>query len=107
MRAQQVHWGGFLEIVETEPPGTTVADLGRRFISERSSFVVGTPGQIADRLEELHEAGGRNGGIILSKSFAAPGMLRDFVELVVPELQRRGLTKRRYEGNTLRHNLNS
>ena len=107
VRAQQVHWGGFAEIVATEPPGTTVADLGRRFIGERSAFVVGTPQQIADRLEETHEAGGRNGGIILSKSFAAPGMLRDFVELVVPELQRRGLTKTKYVGTTLRESLNS
>ena len=106
VRAQHVHWGGFLEIVKTEPPGTTVAEFGRRFISERSAFAIGTPRQVADRLQELHEAGGRNGGIILSKSFAAPGMLRDFVELVVPELQRRGLTKTRYEGRTLREKLN-
>jgi alkanesulfonate monooxygenase SsuD/methylene tetrahydromethanopterin reductase-like flavin-dependent oxidoreductase (luciferase family) len=62
---------------------------------------------VADRFEELHEAGGRNGGIILTKSFAAPGGLRDFVELVVPELQRRGLSKRRYAGTTLRENLNA
>jgi len=107
VRAQNVHWGSFLEIVETEPPGTTVGDLGRRFISERSAHVVGTPAQVADRFEELHEAGGRNGGIILTKSFAAPGGLRDFVELVVPELQRRGLSKRRYAGTTLRENLNA
>lgn len=32
--------------------------------------------------------------------------LRDFVEHVVPELQRRGLTKTKYEGRTLRENLN-
>lgn len=38
---------------------------------------------------------------------AAPGMLRDFVELVVPQLQRRGLTKKIYAGTTLRKNLNS
>jgi alkanesulfonate monooxygenase SsuD/methylene tetrahydromethanopterin reductase-like flavin-dependent oxidoreductase (luciferase family) len=81
--------------------------MGRRFIAGRSSQVVGTPAQIADRLEAIHEAGGRNGGIILGKSFAAPGMLRDFVELVVPELQRRGLSRRDYAATTLRGNLNS
>ena len=107
VRAQQVHWGSFLEIVETENPTTTIAEMGRRFISERSAHVVGSPQQIADRFEELHEAGGRNGGIILSKSFSAPGMLRDFVELVVPELQRRGLMKKQYAGSTLRENLNN
>jgi FMN-dependent oxidoreductase (nitrilotriacetate monooxygenase family) len=107
VRAQNVHWGSFLEIVDTEAPNTTVAEMGRRFIGERAAHIVGTPAQIADRFEEIHEAGGRNGGIILSKSFAAPGMLRDFVELVVPELQRRGLTSTRYAGTTLRENLNN
>ena len=34
-----------------------------------------------------------------------PGGLDDFVERVVPELQRRGLFRTRYEGNTLRENL--
>jgi alkanesulfonate monooxygenase SsuD/methylene tetrahydromethanopterin reductase-like flavin-dependent oxidoreductase (luciferase family) len=106
VRKEQVHWGSFLEIIATEPPQTTVAEMGKRFIGERASHIVGDPKQIADRFEEMHEAGGRNGGIILSKSYAAPGMLRDFVELVVPELQRRGLTKTRYAGRTLRENLN-
>jgi len=107
VQAEQVHWGSFLEFVNTEDPETTVEDLGRRFIAERGIHVIGTPQMIADRLEQLHEAGGRNGGIILSKSFSAPGMLRDFVELVVPELQRRGLTKKAYAGSTLRENLNA
>jgi hypothetical protein len=34
-----------------------------------------------------------------------PAGLDDFVELVVPELQRRGLFRREYEGATLRENL--
>jgi hypothetical protein len=34
-----------------------------------------------------------------------PGGLDDFVDLVVPELQRRGLYRTRYEGTTLRENL--
>jgi hypothetical protein len=34
-----------------------------------------------------------------------PGGLDDFVERVVPELQRRGLFRREYEGTTLRENL--
>jgi hypothetical protein len=32
--------------------------------------------------------------------------IREFVELVVPELQRRGLSKKKYTGSTLRENLN-
>ena len=34
-----------------------------------------------------------------------PGGLDDFVGQVVPELQRRGLFRREYEGPTLRENL--
>jgi hypothetical protein len=34
-----------------------------------------------------------------------PGGLDDFVDGVVPELQRRGLFRREYEGATLRENL--
>jgi long-chain alkane monooxygenase len=32
--------------------------------------------------------------------------IREFVEFVVPELQRRGLSKKKYAGPTLRDNLN-
>jgi hypothetical protein len=34
-----------------------------------------------------------------------PEGLEDFVDRVVPELQRRGLFRREYEGTTLRENL--
>ena len=34
-----------------------------------------------------------------------PGSLKDFVDLVIPELQRRGLFRKEYEGMTLRENL--
>ena len=34
-----------------------------------------------------------------------PGGLDDFCKQVVPELQRRGLFRREYEGKTLRENL--
>jgi len=34
-----------------------------------------------------------------------PGGLEEFVDLVVPELQRRGLFRTEYEGKTLRENL--
>jgi FMN-dependent oxidoreductase (nitrilotriacetate monooxygenase family) len=105
VRAQQVHWGTFQELMKTEDHNITIEELGRKFIAERTLHIIGKPKKIADRLEEIHDAGGRNGGIILAKNFAAPGTIRDFVELVVPELQHRGLTKRKYAGPTLRENL--
>jgi hypothetical protein len=38
-------------------------------------------------------------------SLTLPGGFADFTELVVPELQRRGLFRTTYEGRTLRENL--
>jgi len=34
-----------------------------------------------------------------------PGGLDDFIDRVIPELQRRGIFRREYEGRTLRENL--
>jgi FMN-dependent oxidoreductase (nitrilotriacetate monooxygenase family) len=105
VQAQNVHWGGFRELVDTNDPSTTIADLGRKNAISRGLVVRGTPKEIADKLEEIHFETGANGGIILHKGIEVPGNLRDFVECVVPELQRRGLSKTRYIGTTLRENL--
>jgi alkanesulfonate monooxygenase SsuD/methylene tetrahydromethanopterin reductase-like flavin-dependent oxidoreductase (luciferase family) len=83
----------------------TIAELGRKNAIGRGLVLRGTAKQIADRIEEIHFATGANGGIILHKGIEVPGNLRDFVEYVVPELQRRGLSKTRYDGRTLRENL--
>lgn len=61
---------------------------------------VGTPEQIADRLQYWFENGAADGFNILPPYL--PGGLEDFVDLVVPELQRRGLFRIEYEGSTLR-----
>ena len=52
-------------------------------------------------------ANGRKGaadGFVIAPP-ALPMMLRSFVELVVPELQSRGLLRVSYEGDTLRDRL--
>lgn len=48
--------------------------------------------------------GGEADGFIVS-SAQTPGTFNDFVDYVVPELQRRGLFRRDYEGSTLREHL--
>jgi alkanesulfonate monooxygenase SsuD/methylene tetrahydromethanopterin reductase-like flavin-dependent oxidoreductase (luciferase family) len=63
----------------------------------------GTPQAIADELEERFVGGGADGFNVMPPSL--PGSLDDFVELVVPELRRRGLFRNAYEGRTLRENL--
>jgi len=105
VKAQNVHWGSFKELLDTNDPTMTIAELGRKNAIGRGLVLRGTPKQIVDRLEEIHFETGANGGIILHKGIEVPGNLRDFVEYVVPELQRRGLSKTRYSGQTLRENL--
>jgi N-acetyl-S-(2-succino)cysteine monooxygenase len=63
----------------------------------------GTPQEIADQLEERFVGGGADGFNVMPPSL--PCSLDDFVELVVPELRRRGLFRDTYEGRTLRENL--
>ncbi len=63
---------------------------------------VGTPKQIADGLEEWHNT--CCDGFVIAATHL-PGGYEDFVRLVVPELQRRGLHQKDYKGATLRDNL--
>lgn len=65
--------------------------------------ILGTPEQIADQLEEWFVHGAADGFNIMPPYL--PGGLDDFVDLVIPELQRRGLFRTEYEGNTLREHL--
>lgn len=65
--------------------------------------LVGTPAMVADQMQELFEAGGCDGFILIPTTF--PGMFEQFTRSVVPELQRRGIYRRQYEGTTLRQNL--
>jgi hypothetical protein len=64
---------------------------------------VGTPESIADQLQQWFEEGAADGFNIMSPWL--PGGLIEFADLVVPELQRRGLFRTEYEGSTLRANL--
>ncbi|WP_148716156.1 LLM class flavin-dependent oxidoreductase [Chitinolyticbacter meiyuanensis] len=65
--------------------------------------LVGTPAQIADQLQSWFENGAADGFNVMPPIL--PSGLDDFVGLVVPELQRRGLFRTAYEGRTLRDNL--
>ena len=65
--------------------------------------MVGTPVTIADEMEEWLLTEGSDGFTIQFPYL--PDGLDDFVDRVVPELQRRGIFRREYEGKTLRDNL--
>jgi FMN-dependent oxidoreductase (nitrilotriacetate monooxygenase family) len=65
--------------------------------------IVGGPKEVADRLEEWFTAPACDGFVVSATH--VPGAYEDFVRHVVPELQRRGLFRREFEGTSLRENL--
>jgi FMN-dependent oxidoreductase (nitrilotriacetate monooxygenase family) len=65
--------------------------------------MVGTPAAIADQMQEWLETDASDGFNVMFHT--VPAGLDDFVDMVVPELQRRGVFRRAYEGVTLRENL--
>jgi FMN-dependent oxidoreductase (nitrilotriacetate monooxygenase family) len=107
VRAQKGNLGSFEELLKTTDPNQSLKDFAYRFLVDRILTATGTPQKIADILEELHHETGANGGFILGRGYSATGNISDFVDHVVPELQRRGLAKTKYAGPTLRENLNA
>lgn len=82
----------------------TIRQLYLAVAGARGHFqIVGTPVEIADTLEEWFTGAAADGFNIMPP--IQPTGLTDFVDLVVPELQRRGLFRTAYEGKTLRQNL--
>lgn len=82
----------------------TLRDIGKLYAQGvLLPQLVGTPSDIADQIEAGFR-GGEADGYILSAA-VSPGTFNEFVDLVVPELQRRGLFRREYTGRTLREHL--
>src|SRR5882757_7493476 len=81
----------------------TVRQLAQRLGGHGGLAMVGTPKTIADEMEEWLVTEGSDGFTVMFPYL--PGGLDDFVDRVVPELQRRGIFRRDYEGKTLRENL--
>jgi FMN-dependent oxidoreductase (nitrilotriacetate monooxygenase family) len=81
----------------------TVRQLAQLAGSYGGLAMVGAPATIADQMEEWLLSEGCDGFNVMFPY--VPGGLDDFVDRVVPELQRRGILRREYEGKTLRENL--
>jgi FMN-dependent oxidoreductase (nitrilotriacetate monooxygenase family) len=78
---------------------------GMRFATGYERTVAGTAAQVADYMEHAFEATGSRGGFMLGHVVSMPDDLAAIVELLVPELQRRGRFRYEYRGKTLRENL--
>lgn len=88
----------------SERDNLTLRDIGKLYAQGvLLPQFVGTTSDIADQIEEGF-TGGEADGYILSAA-SSPGTFNDFVDSVVPELQRRGLFRKEYTGTTLREHL--
>jgi alkanesulfonate monooxygenase SsuD/methylene tetrahydromethanopterin reductase-like flavin-dependent oxidoreductase (luciferase family) len=93
-----------LVIEQARRDNLSIRQLARHFAGARGHWrIVGTAAQVVDELQARFEGGAADGFNIMPSYF--PGELDAFATLVVPELQRRGLFRRDYEGRTLRDHL--
>lgn len=84
--------------------GMTIRKVYQELVGSRSHrVVIGTPQEVVDDLQHWFESGACDGFNIMPATF--PEGLDDFVDLCIPELQRRGLFRTAYEADTLRGNL--
>ncbi len=85
------------------PPITKRGFAGRLRLGGRQAPVVGSPAQVADAMQEWMDEADLD-GFVLART-VTPECFTDFVDLVVPELQRRGVYKTAYSEGTLRQKL--
>ena len=90
---------------EGQPPRTVrdVVDQMSRLGDRTLFFVCGTPEEVADKLQLWQEETGLDGFNLTQH--LTPRTFRDFIELVVPELQKRGLYRTSYDAGTYRERL--
>ncbi len=81
----------------------TIRQLAQKAGSYAGLAFVGTPQTIADEMEQWLVEEGSDGFNVMFPWL--PGGFDDFVDKVVPELQRRGIFRTEYEGCTLRDHL--
>ena len=91
-----------LEIINDTQP--TVRELlGYLNAGGGHRTLIGTPKEIVDQMEVWFEAGVADGFNLMPPTL--PGSLEDFVERVVPEMQKRGIFRKHYTGHTFREHL--
>ena len=95
-----------LEIgADTEITRDDFFEYGLKHATALDHTIYGTAKQVADILEERFEATGNRGGFMIAHPVSTPHDWINVVGMLVPELQRRGRFRTRYEGRTLRENM--
>ena len=88
----------------TREDGASDHSPALREVAGKGGFcLIGTPADIVDVMQDWFEGDACDGFNITPTHL--PAGCEDFVELITPELQRRGLMRRAYDGRTLRENL--
>ncbi|MGP4038505.1 LLM class flavin-dependent oxidoreductase [Gracilibacillus sp. D59] len=91
-------------LTKDAPKQLTVGEVLDRFESiDRNSYIIGNPKEVADEIQYQFEESGVDGFNLTH--LVTPGDLEAFVDLVIPELQERGLYKKDYREGTLREKL--
>ncbi|WP_127496840.1 LLM class flavin-dependent oxidoreductase [Paenibacillus glycanilyticus] len=91
-------------LTKDNPKKLTVREVLESFDTLKRRFaIVGNPQQVADGIQAYFEATGVDGFNLTH--MITPGSLVDFVDLVVPELQKRGIYKTEYAPGTYREKL--
>ena len=98
---QAIRDGVVRQLDGREPTVRDFVELSSR--AKLSHALVGDPVEVADHFEEWFTSPACDGFVV--GSAYQPGALESFVDLVVPELQRRGLVRTEYTGWTLRDHL--
>jgi alkanesulfonate monooxygenase len=101
-KGSQGHFKQVMDMARVEK--LTIRQIYMRYAGARGNRTVkGTAAQIVDQMEEwfLNDA---VDGFLIQPPYL-PGGLDEFIATVIPELQRRGIYRREYQGWTLRENL--
>ena len=93
---------GFVSLFEASNPGQKARVKDLAYALSYNSRMVGTPESIADKLEAWQDAG-IDGVNMICQYF--PGSYRDFIENVMPVLQKRGLAQKEYAPGSLREKM--
>ena len=97
-----VHQMGTARGWDTEMSRAEFLAEGARYATNHNTTLAGSAAQVADRLEDAFEATGSRGGFMLGHTPSLFEDLTAIVDLLVPELQRRGRFRTAYEARTLR-----